>query len=271
MSDQTVTRRPSQFLPNLLKISGVAIILISFFWPEQVWPLVVFVVKSLAGVAAIVIPGIFLAAWVTASGAGDRIAKVFEGRIGYTVVVASAIGAVTPVCGVTVLPLMAGLLAAGVPLAPVMAFWLSSPVTDPPMFATTVAMLGMSFAIGKTLAAFFLGISGGLVTAFFFSRSWYRKPLRENAIVGSLGATSCGAPVSCEPAVWKFPERRKRFSKEAWSITRLILICLIPAFAAEYALNALLQPEALTPYIGAGKWWAVPMAVFVGAPAYLDG
>ena len=51
----------------------------------------------------------------------------------------------------------------------------------------------------------------------------------------------------------------------------MILICLIPAFAAEYALNAALQPDALASYVGEDVWWAIPFAVFVGAPAYLDG
>ena len=54
-------------------------------------------------------------------------------------------------------------------------------------------------------------------------------------------------------------------------MTRLLLICLVPASMAEYALNERLQPQALTAYAGHGSWWAVPLAVLVGAPAYIDG
>ena len=50
-----------------------------------------------------------------------------------------------------------------------------------------------------------------------------------------------------------------------------MLICLIPAFAAEYALNASLRPEALSGWVGRDTPWAIPLAVMVGAPAYLDG
>lgn len=53
--------------------------------------------------------------------------------------------------------------------------------------------------------------------------------------------------------------------------TWLILICLIPAFAAEFALNAALAPEALTAWLGEGAWWAVPAAGLIGAPICLDG
>ena len=121
-------------------------------------------------VAPLIVPGILLAAGITASGAGDRVAGIFQGRTVQTIVAATVVGAFLPVCGVTVLPLMAGLLAAGVPLAPVMAFWLASPITSPAMLSATVAVLGWEFAIGKTLAAIGLGLFGGAVTSLFAQR-----------------------------------------------------------------------------------------------------
>ena len=72
-------------------------------------------------------------------------------------------------------------------------------------------------------------------------------------------------------AVWASAARRKRFRDEALATARLVLICLVPAFAAEHVLNGLLRPEALSAYVGNEAWWAVPFAVFVGAPAYVDG
>ena len=230
-----------------------------------------FVAESLLAVAPLVIPGIILAAWVSASGAGDRIAEIFSGRLWHAVFMASLIGAITPVCGVTVLPLMAGLLASGVPLAPVMAFWLSSPITDPAMLAATAATLGFSFAIGKTLSAFGLGVVGGFVAAGLEGKSWICRPLRNNSFVGNLGKPSCFQSDGFAAAVWRIPERRKRFWRETKAIMRLILICLIPAFAAEYWLNEFLHPESLSVYVGDDAWWAIPLAVVVGAPAYLDG
>lgn len=230
-----------------------------------------FVVFGLIDVTPIVIPGILLAAWVTASGASDRVAEVMRGRTVLTVVFAAAVGAVTPVCGVTVLPLMAGLLTAGVPLAPVMAFWLSSPVTDPAMLSLTAATLGWAFAVGKTIAAVGLGLLGGFTTAILDGSSWTTSPLRQNRITGSLGR-ACGMEnVNFRAAIWVEPARRARFGREAWSVTRLMLVVLIPAFAAEYALNAALAPDALTAYVGAESVFAVPLAVLVGAPAYIDG
>ncbi len=166
---------------------------------------------------------------------------------------------------------MAGLLAAGVPLAPIMAFWLSSPITDPAMLATTAATLGLSFAIGKTLAAFGLGLFGGTIASLFAKTPWALNALRDNGLTRQLSSARCGEGQVFDPWVWKTEARRQAFGKQFGATTRLILICLIPAFAAEYALNAALTPGALAAYVGEDQWWAIPAAVIVGAPAYIDG
>lgn len=229
-----------------------------------------FVAHSLIAVAPLLIPGILLAAWLSASGAGGPVSRAFEGHVVVTVVAASALGAITPVCGITVLPMMVGLLGAGVPLAPVMAFWVSSPITDPAMLAATAATLGWDFAVGKALAAFGLGLLGGGTTALLVARDWIRMPLRGSRLVAELASPSCG-PDTFVVAFWREPARRSRFATEMRSLVRLVLICLVPAFIAEHLLNAALQPDALADYAGAGTWWAVPLAAFVGAPAYVDG
>lgn len=253
-------------------IVGISLLVVAVLvWPNQTINVTKFVFWGLVAVAPIVIPGILLAAWIIASNADAHIAKAFEGRALRSVLAASLIGALTPVCGVTVLPLMAGLLAAGVPLAPIMAFWLSSPVTDPAMLATTVATLGLSFAIGKTVAAFGLGVFGGTITALFARRPWALNALRNNSLARQLSAARCGSSQSFDPWVWKTTAPRQAFSKQFWATTRLIVICLVPAFAAEYALNASLTPGSLAAYVGEDQWWAIPAAVFVGAPAYIDG
>lgn len=271
MPDQSQNNNRLSFTPALiLGAFGLALVG-ALLWPRQAWETIQFVVMGLASVALLVIPGILLAAWMMASGADGQIARAFEGRVVYAIFAASAIGAVTPVCGVTVLPLMAGLLAAGIPLAPVMAFWLSSPITDPAMLATTAATLGVGFAVGKTIAALGVGISGGLVTSIFSGQGWVTAPLRRNGIAGNLTQCACREALPFDARIWKGAERREVFRRNFAATTRLMLICLAPAFAAEYALNAALQPEALSAYVGDDVWWAIPFAVLVGAPAYLDG
>jgi len=230
-----------------------------------------FVLSAFVSVGPLVVLGALISAWVAASGAGQRLSATFSRNMGTAVLAASAMGAVTPVCGVTVLPLMTGLLSAGVPLAPVMAFWLSSPVTDPAMMATTAALLGLELAVAKTLAAFLIGLFGGGVVAVLARTRWADAPLRAGVSVAAPSCASCVGDDRVTWNIWRDPARRTRFLAELRAMARLIVICLTPAFAAEFLLQQWLAPDALAAYVGSDSAWAIPLAVFVGAPAYLDG
>ena len=80
MTDQTVERRrPSK--KQLMWATGAAALTgISLAWPGHAVNAAMFVIWGLVAVAPIVIPGIFLAAWIIASGADAHIAAAFEGK-----------------------------------------------------------------------------------------------------------------------------------------------------------------------------------------------
>ncbi|MCV3240662.1 permease [Mesorhizobium sp. ZC-5] len=241
----------------------------SLQWPEKAVEIARFVAVSFLDVALLIGAGLLLSAWVAASGAGTITAEIFRGRPVTTIVLASFAGTITPVCGVTVLPLMTGLLASGVPLAPVMAFWLSSPVTDPAMFAATWATLGLSFAVAKTISALGLGIFAGGVTAALATTQAVKRPLRRSR--ASSGET-CGHCVAGYRAwVWGDPERSRIFWLGLLKTARLVAVCLTLAFAAEYLLRDAMPDHLLGTYVGTDSPYAIPLAVSVGAPMYLDG
>ncbi len=251
--------------------AGALVVAVAAVLEDRVGQALWFVVQNLVEVAPLLIPGILVAGWASASGIGERIAGRLTGRMPVMIVVASAIGAVTPVCGVMVLPLMVSLLAAGMPLAVAMAFWLSSPVTDPAMMAATAAMLGWEFAVGKTVAAFCLGLLGGVLFSCVGPASWTTDPLRANRVAGRFGRQAACMPAEFRPLIWKSPSGRAEFRRQVLAMTRLILICLVPAFLAEHVLAAILEPTALVALAGEDSPWAIPLAVLVGAPAYLEG
>jgi uncharacterized membrane protein YraQ (UPF0718 family) len=240
-------------------------------WLGKAHDTLLFMIASFVDVGPMIGVGLIISAWVAASGVGHVTASLFRGRRSMIIIIiASAIGAVTPVCGVTVLPLMTGFLASGVPLAPIMAFWLSSPVTDPSLFTATWAVLGPSFAIGKTVAAFALGIFAGLATAAFATTDMVRMPLRSARHVEGRKA--------CPPAgngftfrIWREPIRMRAFRAELLWMTKLVIACLSLAFAAEYLLRDLFPPDVLATYVGVQSPYAIPLAVTIGAPLYLDG
>jgi hypothetical protein len=215
---------------------------------------------------------VLLTAALRASGLDRQIALVFQGRRLAVIVAASAFGALTPICGLGVLPLIAGLLASGVPLAPIMAFWLSSPITDPSMLIVTAGMLGLPFAVAKTVGAFAIGLLGGLATEALAARGAFRAPLKPAAaeLGPGCGTDACGMD-GVDRRFWRDPARRRQFLAEIRGSSLLIAKWLTFAFALESLLRRVVPPELIAGWVGGESVWAIPFAVLVGTPIYLDG
>ena len=166
-------------------VTIVAILLaLAVVVPAQLPGSLVFTGQQLASVAPFLLLSVMIAAWAGATGADSLIARAFSGHPVKMVLMASAFGALSPFCSCGVIPLIAALLSMGVPLAPVMAFWLASPVIDPAMFMLTVGTIGMEFAVGKMLGAIALGLIGGFATLWLTRLGFLTDPLREG--IGNL-------------------------------------------------------------------------------------
>jgi uncharacterized membrane protein YraQ (UPF0718 family) len=123
-----------------------------------------FVVRELVGVLPAFLLSMALAVLVRALRLDAMIRSAVETRVGLAVLLATAVGAFSPLCSCTVIPVVSGLLLSGVPLAPVMSFWVASPTMDPEMFALTVATLGWPLAIVRLGATLVLSLAAGYLT-----------------------------------------------------------------------------------------------------------
>jgi len=107
---------------------------------------------------------IFLAVLINQLNLSTAIRRAFDNRIGIAIVAATAVGAFSPFCSCTVIPVVAGMLASGVPLAPIMSFWIASPTMDPEIFALTAGILGMPLAVVRMVATLLLSLGAGVLT-----------------------------------------------------------------------------------------------------------
>ncbi|MGB0844132.1 MAG: permease, partial [Alphaproteobacteria bacterium] len=147
--------------------------------PERVLPSLKSVSASLIELLPYLLVSVFLAAAIKVSNADQLIAKVFARSQASGVVAASLFGALSPFCSCGVIPIIAGLLAAGVPLAPVMAFMIASPLMDPEMFVISTGLLGIEFTMARTLGAIFAGLVSGFIVMAVQKRPAFADPLRE--------------------------------------------------------------------------------------------
>ena len=259
------------FRDRVLLAIALGLLALSMIDPLQVPASVRFVADALIAIAPFLLLATAIAASASASGAERLIARAFSGRPGRTLVLASVFGAFSPFCSCGVIPLIAALLSAGVPLAPVMAFWLASPIMDPEMFVLTAAGVGPGFAVAKVAAAVALGVMGGAAVEALERAGRLRNPLR----AGVAGTCGGGAdPRAAAPVRWRFwqePDRRDRFFRQSLRTGAFLLKWLTVAFLAESLMIAWLPAESVASVVGGGNVFAIPLAAVVGAPAYLNG
>ena len=117
-------------------------LLVLAFDPTEAGQVTLFALKAFVGTLPYIVAAVLLIAWLKAAGAESTIGRVFEGRETQAIVLAALFGGLAPFCSCQVIPFIAGLLALGAPLPAIMAFWLSSPLIDPPTLLITAAALG---------------------------------------------------------------------------------------------------------------------------------
>lgn len=92
------------------------------------------------------------------------ISKAFGKNPYVSVFLATLIGAFSPFCSCGVIPVISSLLISGVPVAPVMSFWIASPSMDPEIFFLSSSMLGWNIAIWRLASTFVMSLSAGYIT-----------------------------------------------------------------------------------------------------------
>ncbi len=244
---------------------------LALFVPDQAVASLGFVADALTEMAPFLALAIGVAAYARASGADGLIAKAFQGRMSAMIVFAALFGAMSPFCSCGVIPLIAALLAMGVPVPAVMAFWLASPLMDPSMFVLTTGTLGLEFAVAKTLAAVGIGLMGGFTTAALMARGAFADPLREGIGGGCCGTPKLDAQARVVWTFWREDERRQKFYKESGTTALFLLKWLTLAFLLESLMLAYISADQIAPVLGQGNAWAIPLATLVGVPAYLNG
>ncbi|MFC2134220.1 permease [Bacteroidota bacterium] len=124
----------------------------------QIWPYLVLTIP--------------VAVFVRVSGASKYINKALNQKPLTSIVLATIIGAFSPFCSCGVIPVIASLLMGGVPLAPVMSFWLASPSMDPEIFFLSVSVIGWELAIWRLMATFLMSLGAGFFTHSIVKMGW---------------------------------------------------------------------------------------------------
>jgi uncharacterized membrane protein YraQ (UPF0718 family) len=245
-------------LDNILQL-GREMMRIGDFVARAAWRLLSFFILSIG-----------LAAWLKVSGLTAMLHQAFKYKQWQTIVVSSLIGALTPFCSCGVIPIIASMLVAGVPLAPVMSFWISSPLMNPQVFFITMGTLGASMALARLISAIFMGLAAGFVTLAFERMGFLEDQLRPGL---AKGCDSTAKPSS--PAISKQEARPSSFQwhpfiLETGKMGLFLGKWLLAAFVLEALVTFYVPDRWIYGLVGSQNQYSVLIATLVGIPAYVN-
>ena len=166
-----------------------------------------------------------------------------------SIIAASLIGLVSPLPTYVAIPIGISLVPAGIPFCAVMAFVVSSPLMNPSIFFLTATQIGIEMAMVRTLAAFLLGVSAGLLTLMVFKSIWRVK----------------------QPAGRGYQRSRKSLLQEVYGSSMFAAKYFSIAIFLSAAVKALVPPEAITSLLGGNAKVTTLIAIGMGIPFYTCG
>ena len=247
-------------------------LLVFILIPEDFSSIITFASKALMGTIPFILFAVSLVAYLKASGAESLVSKAFKGKEVKTIFIATLVGGLAPFCSCEVIPFIASMLALGVPLSAVMAFWLSSPLIDPPALLITASALSWDYAIAKTVSALAIGLIGGFGIYFLSKFGMFSHPLKQQNKNGCGSCCGTTDPFNrdLELKFWNKTERINIFKEEFTSNALFLLKWLSLAYLIEALMVQYLSAQVIGNFLSGDGFSSIIIGAFAGVPAYLN-
>jgi uncharacterized protein len=195
-----------------------------------------------------------LQAWVPE----EKVRLVFEKRSPVGAYVGGAVlGALTPFCTCSSIPVLAGLLRSGAPFGPTMTFLFASPLLDPVVLALLTFVIGFKDAALYAVVTFVSSIGMGVLLA----RLGLESDVKEAAYRSKDEDDCC--------SVGLIPVWRRAWS-EAWGFFVAVLPYLLLGTAIGALVYGFIPTEWVASVAGEDQPLAIPMAAAFGVPIYVN-
>lgn len=210
----------------------------------------------------------------------QKIQKVLSSRkSGY--LIASAMGAVTPFCSCSSIPLMMGLIKAKAGFGPIMTFLFTSPLLNPIIAVVFYITFGLKITLIYGAVALFASLLAGYILEKLGFEKYIKKEKEDTASISSKSGfifkatkeeiNSC-CTINTED-LSKKSIKEKLLDKTLVSKTWKQFVDFIPYIALGIGIGAFIHgfvPQAvITHYAGSDNKWAVPFSAVVGIPLYI--
>ncbi len=193
----------------------------------------------------------------------ERTRALLAGRAAlFNYLLAALLGAVTPFCSCSAVPLFIGFLSAGVPLGITLTFLVAAPMID------QIAVLMLAAMFGWQIAAlyFAFGIAVAMAAGLVLTRMNLERHLEDWVVAIQRGGIAAGGDMA--RPTW--PERFAAAWASVKEIVGRVWPYVIVGIAIGAGIHGYVPAELMASLMGKDAWWAVPAAVGIGVPMYTN-
>jgi hypothetical protein len=218
-----------------------------------------FFVMDVAKIFALLVVVIYVMGLLRTLLSPERVRALVRGRPDWQARgVAVGLGALTPFCSCSSVPLFIGFVEAGIPLGVTFSFLIASPMINE---VAAVILVGI---LGWKLAALYIG--AGLVVAWFGGIIMQRfRP--ERWVEDYVWKIRMGEAAASRPDT-SLRGRHRYALGEVREILRRIWKWVFIGIGVGALFHGFVPAEWVVEHLGDGQWFAVPAAVLVGIPLY---
>jgi uncharacterized protein len=171
---------------------------------------------------------------------------------------AVTLGAVTPFCSCSSVPLFIGFVEAGIPLGVTFSFLIASPMINEVAAVILVGILGWKLAALYVAAGLLVAWFGGIVMQWFKPERW----VEEYVWNIQMGKAEIPAPDS------SLRGRHGYALAEVKEIVGRIWKWVLIGVGVGALFHGFVPEAWVSEYLASGKWFDVPTAVVLGIPLY---
>lgn len=195
-----------------------------------------------------------------------RIQQLLSGGQGY--LTAAALGAITPFCSCSTLPMLVGMLRANAAFGPVMTFLLTSPLLNPVLVVLLFTVFGGPLTLLYSGAVLVVSLTAGAALSLLRFERFVTLPASGSC--GCADTTHSSGQVAGPPPGWSMNYIRTLFLR-ALSETKSFLPHLLLGVLVGAVIHGYVPAGFFQQVSGLNSWLLIPLAALIGIPLYVRG
>lgn len=214
----------------------------------------------------------FLVAIINQKLPAEKIQNLLGSKKGRGYITAAGLGAITPFCSCSTIPMLIGLLKANAGFGPIMTFLFTSPLLNPIVIALFIPVLG----IEATILYASMAISVSLLAGYFLQKFQFDRFIKQDMLqptpscCSSNTSSETESPSCCSDAV-KIQQPSMWFNAwlESWSLFKSMFPYMLIAMIIGAGVHGFIPENFFSEVASADNPAAVPTAALIGIPLYI--